>query len=107
MAQQMNTMMKVMPLMSVFMCFTMPSGLGIYWIASAVVRTAQQFCINKVLDKKSLDDMVKANMEKANKKNKNSVSAKLMNEMAKANAKNQEQEPFSFFHIFQVLSNDY
>ena len=91
MAQSMEGMLKIMPIMSIVMCFSMPAGLGIYWIASAVVRTAQQFCINKVLDKKSLDDMVKANMEKANKKNKNSVSAKLMNEMAKANAKNIEE----------------
>ena len=90
MAQQMDMMMKIMPIMSIVMCFSMPAGLGIYWIASAVVRTVQQFIINKVLDKKSIDDMVKINMEKAAKKNekKKSVSSKLLNEMAQANTKN-------------------
>lgn len=68
MAQQMNTMMKVMPLMSVFFCFTMPSGLGLYWITSAVVRTVQQVFINRSLNKKSIDEIVKENLEKAAKK---------------------------------------
>ena len=90
MAQQMDMMMKIMPVMSIVMCFSMPAGLGIYWITSAVIRTIQQFIINKVLDKKSVDDMVKTNMEKAAKKNekKKSVSSKLLNEMAQSNTKN-------------------
>ena len=71
MAQQMNTMMNIMPLMSVFFCFTMPSGLGLYWITSAVVRTVQQIFINKSLNKKSIDQIVQQNYEKAaNKRNK-------------------------------------
>ena len=37
MANSMKTMNMVMPLMSAFFCFTFPVGLGIYWIASAVV----------------------------------------------------------------------
>lgn len=84
MMQQMNMMMKIMPLMSVFMCFSMPSGLGIYWITSAVVRTIQQVAVNKYLSKKSVDEIVEANMEKAAKKleNKKQVSANVMNEMA-------------------------
>ena len=69
MVQQMDMMMKVMPLMSVFMCFSMPSGLGIYWITSAVVRTIQQVAVNKQLDKKSIEDLIKENQEKAAKKN--------------------------------------
>lgn len=68
MAQQMNTMMKIMPLMSVFFCFTMPSGLGLYWITSAVVRTVQQVFINKNLNKKSIDQIVEENLKKAAKK---------------------------------------
>ena len=64
MAAQMKTMMNVMPLISVFMCFSMPAGLGIYWIASAVVRSAQQFAINRHLDKMNIDDLVNENMKK-------------------------------------------
>ena len=97
MVQQMDTMMKIMPIMSIVMCFSMPAGLGIYWIASAVIRTVQQFIINKVLDKKSVDDMVKINMEKAAKKNENkkSVSSKLLNEMAQSNTKNMNSKNVS------------
>ena len=65
----MNMMMTIMPLMSVFMCFSMEVVLGLYWIVSAVVRTIQQIIINKVLDKKPIEELVKENMEKAAKKN--------------------------------------
>ena len=65
MAAQMKTMMNVMPLISVFMCFSMPAGLGIYWIASAVVRTIQQLVINKFLSKKSMDELIEENIKKS------------------------------------------
>ena len=64
MASSMKTMNMVMPLMSAFFCFTFPVGLGIYWIASAVVRSAQQFAINRHLDKMNIDDLVNENMKK-------------------------------------------
>ena len=89
MVQQMDMMMKVMPLMSVFMCFSMPSGLGIYWITSAVVRTIQQVAVNKQLDKKSIEDLIKENQEKAAKKNskKKEVEAKQLAAMAQTKTK--------------------
>ena len=89
MMQQMDMMMKVMPIMSVFMCFSMPSGLGIYWITSAVVRTIQQVAVNKQLDKKSIDDLIKENQEKAAKKNakKKEVEAKQLSAMAQTKTK--------------------
>ena len=92
MMQQMNMMMKIMPLMSVVMCFSMPAGLGIYWITSAVVRTIQQVCVNKSLNKKSIDDIVKENVEKAAKKraNKNEVESKTLNQMAQRSTRNIE-----------------
>ena len=46
----MKTMNTVMPLMSAVFCFTFPVGLGIYWIASAVVRSVQQVVINRILN---------------------------------------------------------
>ena len=82
MAAQMKTMMNVMPLISVFMCFSMPAGLGIYWIASAVVRTIQQLVINKFLSKKSMDELIEENIKKA------AVSGKEINAMAHKNVKN-------------------
>ena len=68
MAQQMNMMNKMMPLFSLFMCFTVPVGLGIYWISSAVVRCVQQFFLNRHFDKIDLEDIIKKNQDKAKKK---------------------------------------
>lgn len=68
MAQQMKMMNKTMPLFSFVMCFTVPVGLGIYWIAGAVVRIIQQFLLNKHFEKVSLEDIIKKNQEKAKKK---------------------------------------
>ena len=64
MASSMKTMNTVMPLMSAFFCFTFPVGLGIYWIASSVVRSIQQLLINRHLDKMNIDDLVHENMRK-------------------------------------------
>lgn len=89
MAQQMNMMMNIMPLMSVFLCFSMEIVLGLYWIISAVYRTIQQVIINKILDKKPIDQLIKENMEKAAKKNakKKEVDSKMLSSMAQTNTK--------------------
>ena len=90
MASTMKTMNVTLPLVSVFMCFTLPTGLGIYWVASAVVRMVQQFFINKHLNKIPMDELIKENMEKAaeKRKNKNEVDASNVNKMAHKNVKN-------------------
>ena len=68
MAQQMKMMNKTMPLMSLFFCFTLPVGLGIYWVVSAAYRSVQQVTINKIISNMSLDDIIEKNKEKAKKK---------------------------------------
>ena len=68
MASTMKTMNVMMPLMSAVFCFTLPVGMGIYWIAGAVVRSIQQLIVNKQIDKMDLDEIMKKNIEKANKK---------------------------------------
>lgn len=68
MAQQMKMMNKTMPLFSLFICFTVPVGLGLYWIVSALVRVVQQFFLNKHFEKINLEDIIKKNQEKAKKK---------------------------------------
>lgn len=68
MAQQMKMMNRMMPLFSLFICFTVPVGLGLYWIASAVVRIVQQFFLNKHFEKIDLEDIIEKNKEKAKKK---------------------------------------
>ena len=68
MDQQMKMMNKTMPLMSLFMCFTVPVGLGIYWVMSSVVRLVQQYFLNKHFEKINLDDIIRENEAKAKKK---------------------------------------
>ena len=68
MANQMKMMNNMMPLMSLFMCFVTPVGLGIYWIAGALCRSVQQFFLNKHMEKLNLDDIIAKNQQKAKKK---------------------------------------
>ena len=68
MASTMNTMNITMPLFSVFMVFSLPTGIGLYWIVSAVVRCVQQVFINKHLSKISVEEILEQNKEKAEEK---------------------------------------
>ncbi len=68
MAGSMKMMNTVMPLMSAVFCFTFPVGLGIYWIASAVVRSIQQYIINRHMDRIDVNELVNENMKKMEKK---------------------------------------
>lgn len=96
MAASMKTMTYTMPLFSVFLGFTLPAGLGLYWAVSAVVRCVQQVAINKYLQTKSLDDMIKENQKKAAKKReKKGTSAKELNKMATTSTKNVENKKTS------------
>lgn len=89
MAASMKTMTYTMPLFSVFLGFTLPAGLGLYWAVSAIVRCVQQIAINKYLNTKSLEDMIKENQKKAAKKReKKGTSAQELNRMATTSTKN-------------------
>lgn len=68
MMQSMNTTMMFMPLMSAFFCYTFPSGLGLYWVISSVVQIVQQIFINMYFSKLDVNDIIKSNLEKVNKK---------------------------------------
>ena len=68
MASQMKMMNLMMPLMSLFICFTVPVGLGIYWICSALVRGIQQFFVNRHIENLDLEAVMAKNEEKAKKK---------------------------------------
>ena len=88
MAATMKSMNVMMPIMSAVFCFTLPVGMGIYWIIGAVVRSIQQLVVNKHIDKMDLDDIVKKNIEKANKKRaKKGLPPQKITNTAKLNAK--------------------
>ena len=92
MVNSMNAMMKIMPLFSVVMCFTFPSGIGLYWIASAVVRMIQQLAINKYLSRISIEELIEKNQKKAAKKReKKGTNAQKLSEMAQVHARSIEE----------------
>lgn len=92
MVNSMNAMMKIMPLFSVIMCFTFPSGIGLYWIASAVVRMIQQLAINKYLSRISIEELIEKNQKKAAKKReKKGTNAQKLSEMAQVHARSIEE----------------
>lgn len=67
-AQAMSRSMNVMmPIMTGFFTFTLPSGIGIYWIISSVMQMVQQFILNKYFDRKEDDFVVK--LPEKNRKN--------------------------------------
>ncbi len=68
MAGSMKMMNTMMPLMSFVMVFSLPVGMGIYWIAGAVIRSIQQVVINKHIENLDLDKVIAKNQEKAKKK---------------------------------------
>lgn len=68
MAKGLKSMNTIMPLMSVFICISLPSCLGVYWIASSVVRTVIQLFVNHSMKNISIEDLIRKNIEKQNKK---------------------------------------
>ncbi|MCI9239397.1 YidC/Oxa1 family membrane protein insertase [Lachnospiraceae bacterium 50-23] len=88
MASTMKSMNISMPLLSVFMVFSFPTGIGVYWVISAVVRCIQQVFINKHLSKMSVEDLIEKNKEKAEKKRKKrGEKAERINAMAQTNTR--------------------
>ncbi len=47
-----NTMMMLFPLMSVFFCFSLPAGVGFYWILSSLTAMLQQWGLTLYFDYK-------------------------------------------------------
>ena len=89
MAQSMRAMNYFMPIMSAFICFTLPAGMGLYWIAGSIVRSIQQVAINKHIDKMDFDDIIKKNQVKSAKKlEQMKLQQERMNAYANMNTKN-------------------
>ena len=68
MQQTMNSMNIMMPIMSAVFCWGFATGIGIYWIATSVFMVITQIIVNKQLEGIDMDEMIKKNIEKANKK---------------------------------------
>ncbi len=89
----MQTMNTMMPLMSVFFCFTFSTGIGIYWVASSAVRCVIQLIVNKRMEKVDIEEMVKKNVEKYNEKRvKAGLRPENISGQAKKSLKNYQNE---------------
>ncbi len=92
MAKQMKAMNYTMPLISVGITFTVPVGLGIYWIFSSLTRGVQQYFVNKHIRNLDLDEMIAKNVEKRKKKlEKMGISENQIRSAAKLSTKSNAQ----------------
>lgn len=68
MANTMKSMNIMMPIISAVFCWSFATGIGIYWIASAVFMLLTTLIINAQLKNVNIDDIIKKNVAKANAK---------------------------------------
>ena len=96
-----NTMMKsmqiTMPLMSIFICISLPAGIGIYWSASALLSLLTQIGVNFYYDHQDMDKILAKQMEKAAKKaakngGKKSFMERMMDQSAEAQEELEKQQ---------------
>lgn len=60
-----KSMMYVMPLISLWICFSMPAALGVYWIFNSVLGIARDYSLTKVFTKQmDLEDAGRAERER-------------------------------------------
>lgn len=86
-AKMTKGMMIYMPLMSAFISFTVPAGLGLYWAMGSLVMWVQQILINKHLENMDVDKFIAENKERAEKRAAKGKKS-LMQRMAEMEAKN-------------------
>ncbi|MBP5154441.1 MAG: YidC/Oxa1 family membrane protein insertase [Lachnospiraceae bacterium] len=87
-----KSMNYVMPIMLGIFAVTMPAFLGFYWIIQSLVTLAQQLIINRYLDKIPIEEMIRQNIEKANKK-RAKRGEPLLNEKATISTRNLSAAP--------------
>ena len=91
-ANMMNSMNVMMPLMSIFFCFSFASGIGIYWIASSAIMGVQQYFLNRHMNKMDVDEMVRKNLEKTNAKRAKKGLPPINEKAAEENFKKMQQK---------------
>ncbi|MBE5830670.1 MAG: YidC/Oxa1 family membrane protein insertase [Butyrivibrio sp.] len=88
MQQSMKTMNIMMPIMSAIFCLSLPAGMGLYWIAGAVIRSIQQIVINKHIDNTDIDAEIARNTEKYKEKMEKMKTSPQMNMYANMSTRN-------------------
>ena len=69
-AQMNNSMSLIMPIMTGFFTISLPSGMGIYWTVSNLLQMVQQAVLNKYLEAKGDDFVVKVRDKDTKKRKK-------------------------------------
>lgn len=88
-ASTMQTMNIMMPVMSGILAISLPAGLGLYWISQAVCQMVQQFFINRYFKHVDMEELIRKNVEKANKKReKKGLPPNTISSKALVNARN-------------------
>ncbi|MBP0954437.1 MAG: YidC/Oxa1 family membrane protein insertase [Oscillospiraceae bacterium] len=80
----MNTMLYLMPLMSVWIGFSTAAGLGYYWICSSLVGLIQMVVLNKVYTPEYVAKLVEKDKAKKKNKKRSAISEKYHEMMQQA-----------------------
>lgn len=86
-AKMTKGMMIYMPLVSAFISYTAPAGLGVYWAIGSLVMWVQQILINKHLEKMDVQKFIEENKAKAEKRAAKGKKS-FMQKMAEMEARN-------------------
>jgi YidC/Oxa1 family membrane protein insertase len=87
-----KSMQFTMPLMSLFICITLPAGIGVYWAVSAFISFLTQILINAYYDHQDMDKILEEQMKKAEEKRKKNGGKKpLMQRLMDTSAEAQEE----------------
>lgn len=102
----MKTMNVFLPIMSGFICFMMPIGAGLYWIINSVVQIVQQICINRYMEKITVEELIEKNQAKRAKKLKKMGidTGNTMAQVAKTSTKSIEVEEIKSTKDYANLS---
>lgn len=85
-----NRMMMWMPLFSVYIAFTMPSALGVYWIAQSVFSAIQEFFMTKFFNKRlEAEENARYEARQADRKRRMEEAKALQEQQRQENAKKQ------------------
>lgn len=76
----MKAMNNFMPIFSAVLCLTFSVGIGLYWIAGAVIRSVQMVYINRKMMKVDMAEVIRKNKEKAEAKNKGKNKKEYVNQ---------------------------
>ena len=85
-----NRMLMMMPLFSVYIAFTMPSALGLYWIAQSGVTAVQEFFMTKFFNQKlEAEENARYEARQADRQRRMEEAKVLQEQQRRENAKKQ------------------